>query len=81
MKEITDQLINTLLDAIKAEHGLTSDSALARHLTQASGITVHEMYITRWRRGEYGRTAMPVLANELVRYGKRTAEGQVEQAA
>lgn len=75
IKATTDRLINDLLDAIKAEHRLTSDSALARHLTQATGITVHEMYITRWRRGEYGRTAMPVLANELVRFGsKKTAQ-------
>jgi len=77
IKATTDRLINELLDAIKAEHQLTSDSALARHLTQVSGITVHEMYIYRWRRGEYGRTAMPVLAAELVRFGSR----QTTQAA
>lgn len=71
IKPTTDRLINELLDAIKVEHQLTSDSALARHLTNISGITVHEMYITRWRRGEYGRTAMPVLASELVRFGSR----------
>lgn len=69
---VTRELINDLLNNIKERYGLTSDEALARHLTQQSGIMVHQMYIWRWRRGEYGRTAMPVLAGELVRFGSES---------
>lgn len=41
-------LVNKLFDTIKEQHNLPSDGALARFLD------VPEMYIWRWRRGQYG---------------------------
>jgi hypothetical protein len=58
----TIALINNLFDHIKEQHALPSDSALARH------IGVPDMYIWRWRRGEFG-TSTDVLAPLLITYG------------
>ena len=57
----TTQLINGLFDRLKEQHGLKSDSALARH------IGVPDMYIYRWRRGEFA-TSLRILAPLLVDY-------------
>lgn len=57
----TTTLINSLFDTLKEQHCLKSDSALARH------IGVPDMYIYRWRRGEFA-TSLKVLAPYLVHY-------------
>lgn len=57
----THELINSLFDRIKEQEQFTSDSALARH------IGVPDMYIWRWRRGEYG-ASLRILAPLLITY-------------
>lgn len=58
----TASLVNALFDHLKSKHNLSSDSALARHMG------VPDMYIWRWRRGEFG-ASLKVLAPLLVDYG------------
>lgn len=62
----TNALVVALLNDLKARHGFTSNYALARYLK------VHEIYISRWYAGEYGRTAMRTLAPHLVDFGRRS---------
>lgn len=54
-------LVNQLFDHIKTDHRLKSDSALAKH------IGVPDMYIYRWRRGEFA-PSLRILAPLLVHY-------------
>jgi hypothetical protein len=60
-----NEIVAALLDDLKARHGFTSNYALARYLG------VHEIYISRWYAGEYGRTAMRTLTPHLVDFGRR----------
>lgn len=64
------QLINGLFDRLKEQHGLRSDSALARH------IGVPDMYIHRWRRGEFS-TSTRILAPLLVHYDPVIAPAEI----
>lgn len=66
----TTSLVNTLFDHLKAKHNLSSDSALARHMG------VPDMYIWRWRRGEFG-TSLRVLAPLLVDYGSVINQAEI----
>lgn len=65
-KRPPDDLVTTILDDLKDQHGITTNYALAQVLK------VHEIYITRWYKGQYGNTAMRVLAPHLVAYGQRS---------
>lgn len=69
----TITLINSLFDHIKEQHNLPSDSALARH------IGVPDMYIWRWRRGEFG-TSTDVLAPLLITYGPTIPQSNLAPA-
>lgn len=60
-------MVNALFDEIRHRHGLTSDAALARHLSSAAGETVSEMAIWRWRKGFYPK-GLDVLGPQLVEY-------------
>lgn len=66
----TIDLINALFDQIKIDHQLKSDSALARF------IQVPDMYIYRWRKGEYA-TSLRVLTPFLVRYGPTISQAKI----
>lgn len=55
------RLVNQLFDQIKVEQDLKNDSALARH------IGVPDMYIYRWRKGEFA-PSFRILAPLLVHY-------------
>ena len=66
----TITMINALFDAIKEANGLSSDSALARH------IDVPDMYVWRWRRGEVS-ASFKVLAPLLVTYAERITAAQI----
>lgn len=74
--------INALFDAIKRDHHLTSESALARHLSQTTGIQITDMAIYRWRKGEYPK-GLEVLGPQLVLYADaiRPVEPSEPQAA
>lgn len=63
-------LVNALFDQIKADHDLKSDSALARH------IGVPDMYVYRWRRGEFA-ISLRVLAPLLVHYSPVIAQVKI----
>ncbi len=58
----TEALVNRLLDVVKAKNNLGNEHALARHLDRP------QIYISRWRRGEYGEVALETLAPLFVRY-------------
>lgn len=64
-----ERLVNVLFDEMKARHGLTSDAALARHLSEISGQQVHQMAILRWRRGEFPK-GLEVLGPQLIVYAE-----------
>jgi ribosome-binding protein aMBF1 (putative translation factor) len=61
----TIELLNTILDTIRQEHGLTSDEALRQHL-KVSDLTIY-----RWRRGEMGKSAR-VLIPLIVKHVEQT---------
>lgn len=66
----TTSLVNTLFDHLKAKHNLSSDSALARWMG------VPDMYIWRWRRGEFG-VSLKVLAPLLADYGSVIHQAEI----
>jgi|GEM_PF-5043376 len=51
----TTELLNTVLNTIRAEHNLRSDEALRQH------IGVSDLTIYRWRRGEMGKSARKLI--------------------
>lgn len=58
----TTTLINRLLDAVKTKNNLGNEYALALHLGKP------QIYLIRWRKGEYGEAALKTLAPLLVEY-------------
>ena len=63
-------LVNALFDQIKTDLSLKSDSALARH------IGVPDMYVYRWRKGEFA-TSLRVLAPLLVHYSPAISQAKI----